>query len=56
MEIMVILLPLALGLGLAFVFFFIWAVKRGQYDDLETPKHRMLIDEEVKLVNKRKKL
>ncbi|MFY7993358.1 MAG: cbb3-type cytochrome oxidase assembly protein CcoS [Bacteriovoracaceae bacterium] len=55
MEIIIVLLPLALLLGLLFVFSFIWAVRRGQYDDLETPKHRMLIDDD-KHVNKRKLL
>ncbi len=55
MEIIIVLLPLALLLGLLFVLSFIWAVRRGQYDDLETPKHRMLIDED-NYVNKRKLL
>lgn len=45
MEIIVVLLPLALGLGAAFLGFFLWAVARGQYDDVETPKYRMLLDE-----------
>ena len=45
MEIIVVLLPLALLLGAFFIFAFIWATKKGQYDDLETPKYRMLLDE-----------
>jgi cbb3-type cytochrome oxidase maturation protein len=45
MEIIVVLLPLALGLGAVFLGFFLWAVKRGQYDDVETPKYRMLLDD-----------
>lgn len=45
MEIIYVLLPLALGLGILFVGFFLWAVKAGQYDDVETPKYRMLLDE-----------
>ncbi len=45
MEIIIILLPLALLLGATFVFAFIWSAKAGQYDDMETPKFRMLLDE-----------
>jgi cbb3-type cytochrome oxidase maturation protein len=45
MEIVVFLLPLALGLGALFLLLFICAVTRGQYDDVETPKYRMLLDE-----------
>lgn len=45
MEIIIILLPLALGLGALFIGFFLWAVKEGQYDDVETPRYRMLLDE-----------
>ena len=45
MEIIIVLLPLALGLGLVFLGFFLWAVTKGQYDDVETPKYRMLLDE-----------
>jgi cbb3-type cytochrome oxidase maturation protein len=56
MEIIIVLLPLALALGAGFVGFFIWAVKKGQYDDLETPKYRMLIDNQDELVKKRKTL
>lgn len=47
MEIMIILLPLALGLGGLFLLFFLWAVTKGQYDDVETPKYRMLLDETI---------
>lgn len=46
MEIIMVLLPLALGLGILFVGFFLWAVKAGQYDDVETPRYRMLLDEQ----------
>jgi cbb3-type cytochrome oxidase maturation protein len=44
-EIIIVLLPLALALGALFLGFFLWAVARGQYDDVETPKYRMLLDE-----------
>ncbi len=45
MEIIVVLLPLALLLGAFFIGAFIWSAKKGQYDDLETPSFRMLLDD-----------
>lgn len=45
MEIIIVLLPLALLLGLFFIGAFIWSAKKGQYDDLETPRFRMLLDD-----------
>lgn len=48
MEVIVILIPLALLLGLFFIGAFIWVTHKGQYDDLETPKLRMLLDEKPK--------
>lgn len=46
MDIMYLLMPMALLIGFGFLLAFIWATKKGQFDDLETPKHRMLIDDE----------
>lgn len=45
MEILYLILPLALLMALIFVIAFIYAVKKGQYDDLETPSHRILFDD-----------
>lgn len=45
MEIILVLLPLAILLALLFVGIFIWSTLRGQYDDLNTPQYRMLIDD-----------
>lgn len=45
MEIIVILLPLAILLGATFIIAFIWSAKKGQYDDLETPRFRMLLED-----------
>lgn len=45
MNIVYLLLPMALMLGGGFVAAFVWATNRGQYDDLETPAHRMLLDD-----------
>jgi cbb3-type cytochrome oxidase maturation protein len=40
------LVPLALLLSFAFLIAFIYSARKGQFDDLETPAHRMLIDDE----------
>jgi cbb3-type cytochrome oxidase maturation protein len=45
MNIIYFLMPLALLLGAGFVGAFIYSVRKGQFDDLETPAHRMLLDE-----------
>ena len=45
MEILIVLLPLALGMGALFLVSFLWAVRKGQYDDVETPRYRMLLDD-----------
>jgi cbb3-type cytochrome oxidase maturation protein len=41
-----LLIFLMLCIGAAGWLVFIWAVKSGQYDDVEGPKYRMLDDEE----------
>ncbi|AWV90673.1 cbb3-type cytochrome oxidase assembly protein CcoS [Bradymonas sediminis] len=46
MNVIYFILPLALLLGAASVYGFIWATRKGQYDDLDTPPLRLLIDEE----------
>lgn len=46
MRILVILIPISLILlGIA-IWAFIWAVRRGQFDDLDTPALDVLADEE----------
>ncbi len=42
MSIVYVLLPVALLLAIAGVIAFIWSVRQGQYDDLETPAMRVL--------------
>ena len=46
MEVMWIVLPLALLFAAGAVGVFAWAVKTGQFDDLVTPSHRVLLDDE----------
>ena len=42
MSAMYFLLPVALGLGAVFVGLFVWAVSRGQFDDIDDAPERML--------------
>lgn len=46
MDSVFLLIFLMLCLGFAGWMFFLWAVKSGQYDDIEGPKYRMLDEEE----------
>jgi len=43
---MLLLILITLGVGFAGWMLFLWAVKSGQYDDIEGPKYRMLDDDE----------
>lgn len=46
MNILLFTLAVSICLALAFLIGFIWAAKKGQYDDLVTPSYRMLIDDD----------
>jgi cbb3-type cytochrome oxidase maturation protein len=45
-SVVFIVLPLALLIAAAAVVAFIWAVRGGQFDDLDTPGMRVLHDDE----------
>lgn len=47
MEILYLLIPLSLVLVFAIGAVFLWALEGGQFDDLEGPAHRILIDDDV---------
>lgn len=42
----VILILLSICIGTGAWLFFIWTVKRGDFDDVEGPKYRMLDDDD----------
>ena len=42
----VILILLSLCVGTGVWLFFVWAVKKGEFDDVEGPKYRMLDDDD----------
>jgi cbb3-type cytochrome oxidase maturation protein len=46
-NIIYFLAPLALLLGFGFAASFIYSAVNGQYDDVETPAHRMLLEDEI---------
>ena len=46
MDALVILIPAALLLGLLGLAAFLWALKRGQFDDLDGAAHRVLFDDD----------
>ncbi len=48
MTIIFLLIPLGLTLLLAAVLAFFWAVRNGQFDDMETPAWRILLDDDRK--------
>jgi cbb3-type cytochrome oxidase maturation protein len=49
MDILYILIPIAILLVIAMVAGFLWAVKSGQFDDLEGPAHRILMEEDARV-------
>src|SRR5690554_6674225 len=49
-DILLILIPITLILVTVGVVVFNWAVKSGQYDDLEGPAHRILYDDDRDMI------
>ena len=46
MDIIVVLIPIALFLGLLGLAAFLWALKTGQFEDLDGAAQRILFDDE----------
>jgi cbb3-type cytochrome oxidase maturation protein len=46
MWVLMVLIPCSVLLSLGFVVAFVWATKRGQFDDLDTPPKRILFDDQ----------
>ncbi len=46
MSILFLIIPFALLIALIFIIAFSYAVKKGQFEDLDTPAYRMLTDDE----------
>ena len=45
MSVLFLLLPFALFLGFGFTVAFAWMAAKGQFDDLETPALRLLLED-----------
>jgi cbb3-type cytochrome oxidase maturation protein len=45
MHVLFIILPLAIGMAGVALAAFMWAVRRGQFDDLDTPQVRAIFDD-----------
>jgi len=54
MEVIYSLIPSMIVIGLVMVGILIWAIRRGQYDDLDGDGNRILMDEDDPLLPKNK--
>jgi cbb3-type cytochrome oxidase maturation protein len=46
MEVLYLLIPLALILVALVVWALLWSIRTGQFDDMEGPAHRILMDDD----------
>jgi cbb3-type cytochrome oxidase maturation protein len=46
MEVLYLLIPLSLVLVGVIIWIFLWAIRSGQFDDMEGPAHRILMDDD----------
>lgn len=46
MEILFLLIPISLLIIGIIVWMFLWAIRSGQFDDLEGPAHQILMDKD----------
>lgn len=50
MSILYLLIPLAVLLMAVAIGVFIWSIRSGQYEDLEGPAHRILMDDDDPMI------
>ena len=53
MESLYLLIPLALVLVAIVIWVFLWAVKSDQFDDLEGPAHRIIMEDDDNVKTKK---
>lgn len=46
MSVIFVVLPLAIAMAAGAVLAFVWAVRGGQFDDLDSPAVRVIVDED----------
>lgn len=54
MDVLYFLVPVSGVFAIIIVIALLWAVKSGQFDDLEGPAYRILMDEDEKRITKTK--
>ena len=52
MEIIYLLIPLSIILVGLIIWVFLWAIRSGQFDDLEGPAHEILMDNDDPVIDK----
>jgi len=52
MEIIYLLIPLSVILVGLIIWIFLWAIRSGQFDDLEGPAHQILMDDDDPVVKR----
>jgi cbb3-type cytochrome oxidase maturation protein len=50
MDILYLLIPLGMVFLALVIVAFLWAVKSGQYEDLDGPAHRILMDDDDPMI------
>lgn len=50
MDIIFVLIPIAIILVSVAIWAFFWSVNNGQYDDMESPAHKILYDDDEHLI------
>jgi len=53
MTVLYFLIPLAIVMMIVAVLFFLWTIRSGQYEDLDGPAYRILMDDDDPLVPRR---
>jgi len=53
LEIIYLLIPLSVILVGLIIWIFLWAIRSGQFDDLEGPAHRILMDDDGPVIDKK---
>ena len=52
MEIIYLLIPLSIILVGLIIWIFLWAIRSGQFDDLEGPAHQILMDDDDPVIDR----
>lgn len=50
MSILYLLIPLAIAIMAVALWFFIWTIRSGQYEDMDGPAYRILMDDDDPMI------